>query len=169
MYGIVVSPTSPEEDTMSDSSASRAGKITIHIDGEPYKIHAGPTPVAALRALRQPPVPDDKDLWLDIEDEQDQELDPVGSINVTDGMRFFTEIDAITIRIDRVEYEVFERKMTGAKLRTLPSPDVAADRDLWRDIPDKRDVKVQDEDIVHLRDGMRFFTAPGRINPGQES
>lgn len=154
---------------MSDSSASRAGKITIHIDREPYKIHAGPTPVATLRALRQPPVPDDKDLWLDIEDEQDQELDPAGTINVVDGMRFFTEIDAITIRIDRVEYEVYERKMTGAKLRALPSPDVAADRDLWRDVPDKRDVKVQDEDIVHLKDGMRFFTAPGRINPGQES
>ena len=71
-FGIVVSPTSPKEDNMSDSSASRAGKITIHIDGEPYKIHAGPTPVATLRALRQPPVPDDKDLWLDIEGEQDQ-------------------------------------------------------------------------------------------------
>ena len=154
---------------MSDSSASRAGKITLHIDGKPYKTHTGPTPVAALRALRQPPVPDDKDLWLDIEDEQDQELDPAGSINVTDGMRFFTEIDAITIRIDRVEYEIYQRKMTGAELRTLPSPDVAVDRDLWRDIPDKRDIKVQDEDIVHLKDGMRFFTAPGRINPGQES
>jgi hypothetical protein len=154
---------------MSDSSASRPGKITIHIDGEPYKTHAGPTPVATLRELRQPPVPDDKELWLDIEDAQDQELDPAGSIDVMDGMRFFTEIDAITIRIDRVEYEVYQRKMTGAELRTLPSPDVAADRDLWRDIPDKRDVKVQDEDIVHLKDGMRFFTAPGRINPGQES
>lgn len=154
---------------MSDSSASRAGRITIHIDGEPYKANAGPTPVAALRSLRQPPISDDKDLWLDIEDEQDQELDPAGTINVVDGMRFFTEIDAIIIRIDRVEYEVYERKMTGAKLRTLPSPDVAADRDLWRDVPDKRDVKVQDEDTVHLKDGMRFFTAPGRINPGQES
>ncbi len=154
---------------MSDSSESRTAKITIHIDGEAYKTHAGPTPVAALRALRQPPLPDNKELWLDIEDEQDQELDPAGSIDVIDGMRFFAEIDAITIRIDRVEYEVYQRKMTGAKLRTLPSPDVAADRDLWRDIPDKRDVKVQDEDVVHLKDGMRFFTAPGRINPGQES
>jgi hypothetical protein len=56
--------------------------------------------------------------------------------------------------------------MSGAELRALPSPDVPADRDLWRDVPDKRDVKVQDEDIVHLKDGMRFFTAPGRINPG---
>lgn len=154
---------------MNDNSASRAGKITIYIDGEAYKTNAGPTPVAALRALRRPPVPADKDLWLDIEDEQDQELDPADSIEVVDGMRFFTEIDAITIRIDRIEYEVFERKMTGAKLRTLPSPDVAADRDLWRDVPDKRDVKVQDEDVVRLEDGMRFFTAPGRINPGQES
>ena len=83
-------------------------------------------------------------------------------------MRFFTEIDAISIRIDRVDYEVFKRKVTGAGLRAVPSPGVAADRDLWRDVPDKRDVKVQDEDVVRLKDGMRFFTAPGRINPGRD-
>ena len=59
--------------------------------------------------------------------------------------------------------------MTGAELRALPSPDVAADRDLWRDVPDKRDVKLQDEDIVRLKDATRFFTAPGRINPGAQS
>ncbi|WBU37412.1 multiubiquitin domain-containing protein [Homoserinibacter sp. YIM 151385] len=154
---------------MDAQAEARAKKSTIHIDGDPYKIAAGPTPVSALRALRQPPVSDGKNLWLDIEDEQDQELDPTATIDLVDGMRFFTEIDAIAIRIDRVEYEVYKRKMTGAELRVVPSPDVAADRDLWRDVPDKRDVKVQDEDIVRLKDGMRFFTAPGRINPGQES
>jgi len=152
---------------MDAQAEARAKKITIHIDEHPYKVSAGPTPVAVLRALVVPPVPMEKDLWLDIDDEQDQELDPEGTITVVEGMRFFTEIDAITIRIDRVEYEVFERKMTGAQLRVVPSPDVAADRHLWLDVPDKRDVKVQDEDIIRLRDGIRFFTAPGRINPGQ--
>ena len=147
---------------------SSTKKITIHIDAEPYEIKPGPTPVAKLRQLRKPPVPDGKEIWLDIDDEQDQELDDAATIELVDGMRFFTEIDAITIRIDRVDYEIFKRKMTGAELRTVPTPDVAADRDLWRDVPDKRDVKVQDEDIVRLKNGMRFFTAPGRINPGLE-
>lgn len=152
---------------MNSPTGARANKVTIHIDGDSYKTVSGPTPVTALRALPQPPIPDGKDLWLDIDDEQDQELDPTATVDVVDGMRFFTEIDAITIRIDRVEYQLYKRKMTGAELRTVPSPDVAADRDLWRDVPDKRDIKVQDEDLVRLQDGMRFFTAPGRINPGK--
>lgn len=140
--------------------------ITIYIDAEPYQVPSGSTPVRSLRELRNPPVPDGKELWLDIDDEQDRLLTAESSIDLVDEMRFFTEIDAIMIRIDREAYEVFQRRMTGAQLRTLPSPDVAADRDLWRDVPDKRDVKVQDEDVVRLKNGMRFFTAPGRINPG---
>ncbi|MGG7451504.1 hypothetical protein ACQ3HE_11445 [Plantibacter auratus] len=154
---------------MDTQAESRSKKVTIYMDGSPYKIIPGPTPVTALREVRRPPVPLGDDLWLDIDDEQDQKLDPSSTITIVDGMRFFAEINAITIRIDRVEHEVFKRKMTGAELRVVPSPDVAADRDLWRDVPDKRDVKVQDEDIVTLVDGTRFFTAPGRINPGQES
>lgn len=153
---------------MTAQAEARGDKVAIHIDGAPYKIARGSTPIAALRALRQPPVPNGMDLWLDIDEEQDQELDPTATIDVVAGMRFFTEIDAISIRIDRVDYEVFKRKVTGAGLRAVPSPDVAADRDLWRDVPDKRDVKVQDEDVVRLKDGMRFFTAPGRINPGRD-
>ncbi|MBN9605808.1 MAG: multiubiquitin domain-containing protein [Actinomycetales bacterium] len=145
---------------------AKKNKVTVYIDGAPYEIKPGVTPVAKLRELRNPPVPRGKEIWLDILDEQDELLDDAGSLDITDGMRFFTEIDAITIRIDRVEYEVYKRRMTGAELRTLPSPDVPADRDLWRDVPDHRDVKVQDEDVVRLHDGTRFFTAPGRINPG---
>jgi len=150
--------------TQDAQSASK--KITIYIDAEPHKVSSGETTVAALRQLRQPPAPAGNEIWLDIEDAQDQILDDAGTIDLADGLRFFTEIEGITIRIDRVDYEVFHRKMTGAQLRTVPSPDVLADRDLWRDVPDKRDVKVQDEDLVRLKDGMRFFTAPGRINPG---
>lgn len=155
-------------ETAVTETTSKTSKITIYIDAEPYQAKAGPTPVAQLRERRKPPVPDGKEIWLDIDDEQDQQLDAAGTIDLVDGMRFFTEIDAITIRIDRVDYDVYKRKMTGAELRTVPSPDVAPDRDLWRDVPDKRDVKVQDEDIVRLKNGMRLFTAPGRINPGQE-
>lgn len=154
---------------MSTNPESRASKVTIHIDAKPYKIASGPTPVEELRRLPEPPVPMGKDIWLDIDDAQDQLLDDTATIEITDGLRFFTEIEPITIRIDRVDYQVYKRKMTGAELRTLPSPDVAADRDLWLDVPDKRDVKVQDEDVVRLENGTRFFTAPGRINPGAKS
>lgn len=143
-----------------------AGQITIYIDRTPYRVAPGSAPVATLRLLPEPPVPDGKDVWLDIDDAQDRRLEDAGMVDLVDGLRFFTEIEPVTIHIDRVAYEVFARKMTGLELRAVPSPDVAPDRDLWRDVPDKRDVKVQDEDVVCLENGMRFFTAPGRINPG---
>ncbi len=154
---------------MSAHAEARPAKITIHIDAIPYKVASGPTAVERLRRLPDPDVPQDKDLWLDIDDAQDQLLDDSSTIELIDGMRFFTEIEPITIRIDRTEHEVYKRKMTGIELRAVPSPDVAADRDLWLDVPDKRDVKVQDEDVVRLENGIRFFTAPGRINPGMQS
>ncbi|WP_291048684.1 multiubiquitin domain-containing protein [Herbiconiux sp.] len=144
----------------------RGHKVSIYIDAQPYKTASGPTPVAKLKALRNPPVPEGEHLWLDIDDAQDEKLDDTATVDIVDGLRFFSEIEAVTIRIDRVDYEVYERKMTGAELRSVPSPDVPADRDLWLDVPDKRDVKVQDEDVIRLKNGTRFFTAPGRINPG---
>ena len=83
-------------------------------------------------------------------------------------MRFFSDIPAVTIHLDRNAFEVYDRKITGAGIRVLPSPDVPADRDVWLDVPDRRDRKIQDEDVVPLQNGMRFFTAPGRINPGTQ-
>jgi hypothetical protein len=141
-------------------------KVTIHIDAQPYQIRAGETSVQRLRTLVKPPIPTDKDIWLDIDEAQDRKLEDDEKIVILAGMRFFTEVPAVKIKIDRDFYELYARKMTGIELRALPSPDVAPDRDLWRDIPDARDIKVQDEDVVLLHDGDKFFTAPGRINPG---
>ncbi|MFB7976580.1 multiubiquitin domain-containing protein [Bacillus subtilis] len=151
---------------MSEQAQASAETVTIYIDAQAYRLAGGSTPVARLRGLPSPAVPEGKQVWLDLADEQDQVLDDAGTIDLVEGMRFFTEIEPITIHIDRSAYEVFRRKITGLELRVVTSPDVAADRDLWLDVPDKRDVKVQDEDVVRLKSGMRFFTAPGRINPG---
>ncbi len=148
---------------------SRPSPIDIHIDGVKYKHRPGPITPAEIRRIADPDIPADKDVWLDIDDDLDRRLDETDTIDLVAGMHFFSEFPAITITIDRIPYEVYERKMTGAQLRVLPSPDVAADRDLWLDVPDARDRKIQDEDVVTLKDGMRFFTAPGRINPGQST
>jgi hypothetical protein len=149
---------------MTDSE--RKPTATVFFDGQAYPIKPGAYSGDKLRHVPSPPVSPDKDLWLDILGEQDRVISPAETIDVVDGMRFFTEIPAITIKIDRDSFEVYAKKLTGTELRAVPSPDVAADRDLWLDVPDKRDVKVQDEDVIALHDGIRFFTAPGRINPG---
>lgn len=73
---------------------------------------------------------------------------------------------AFTIKIDRREYEVHERELTGRQLRHLPNPLIGPDRDLFEVVPGGSDRKITDDMEVKMRDGLRFFTAPAQINPG---
>jgi hypothetical protein len=70
------------------------------------------------------------------------------------------------IQIDREHFKVTEPKLTGAQLRQLPDPSIPADRDLYEVRPGEDDLQIQDADVVDMRNGLRFFTAPGHINPG---
>lgn len=70
------------------------------------------------------------------------------------------------IQIDRQHYQVTEEQLSGVQLRQLPDPDVPADRDLFEVVPGGQDVKIADDAAVQMRNGLRFFTAPGQINPG---
>lgn len=74
--------------------------------------------------------------------------------------------DVSVIKIDRKEYRVRERVLTGAQLRRLPEPDIGADRDLFEVVPGGSDRKIANDQEVRMRDGLRFFTAPAQINPG---
>ncbi len=70
------------------------------------------------------------------------------------------------IQIDRVHYTVTQEQMKGADLRQLPQPPIGADRDLFEFVPGHPDNKVDDTELIEIRNGKRFFTAPGHINPG---
>lgn len=71
------------------------------------------------------------------------------------------------IRIDREHFKVSAAALTGAQLRALPDPDIGAERDLFEVVPGGSDRKIELSASVPLRDGLRFFTAPAQINPGQ--
>lgn len=70
------------------------------------------------------------------------------------------------IKIDRTEYTVHEKSLTGAQLRALPRPPIGPERDLFEVVPGGTDRKIENSPFVKIRDGMRFFTAPAQINPG---
>jgi hypothetical protein len=74
--------------------------------------------------------------------------------------------DRYQIQIDRVHYTVARDTMTGGDLRTLVNPPVGLDRDLFEVVPGGTDRKVDTSDVVQIRNGLRFFTAPTHINPG---
>ena len=71
------------------------------------------------------------------------------------------------IQIDRVHYTVTQERMTGLQLRQVPPTPIGPDRDLFEVVPGGTDRKIGDTDVVEIRDGKRFFTAPAQINPGK--
>lgn len=72
------------------------------------------------------------------------------------------------IQIDRAHYEVEKEVLTGAQLRALPKPDIGPERDLFEVLPGEDDLKIELTTMVKMKNGLRFFTAPGHINPGYE-
>lgn len=76
-------------------------------------------------------------------------------------------IDEFPIHIDKKQYKVTSEEMTGAQLRALPEPDLTADYDLFRVVPGGEDILVTDDQIVDLKAGAHFFSAPRNITPGK--
>lgn len=70
------------------------------------------------------------------------------------------------IQIDRMHYTVHKELMTGLELRHVPPTPIGPDRDLWEVVPGGTDRKIADDQVVDIRNGLRFFTAPAQINPG---
>jgi hypothetical protein len=71
------------------------------------------------------------------------------------------------IQIDRNHFTVTQEKMTGAEIRQVPTPPIGPDRDLFLVVPGGSDRKIADNEVVEIRNGLRFFTAPAQINPGR--
>jgi len=74
----------------------------------------------------------------------------------------------LEIQIERTTYRVELKHMTGMQLRALPSAPIGPDRDLFEVVPGGTDRKIGDDEVVELRNGLRFFSAPAQINPGVE-
>lgn len=75
---------------------------------------------------------------------------------------------SLRIQIDRKEYIVDHQKMTGEQLRHVPPEPIGPDRDLFEVVPGGSDRKIGNSEVVEIRNGLRFFTAPAQINPGSE-
>ena len=73
------------------------------------------------------------------------------------------------IQIDRVHYTVGQDALTGAELRALVDPPIGPERDLFEVVPGGTDRKIENADVVRMRNGLRFFTAPSHINPGHRT
>jgi Multiubiquitin len=73
----------------------------------------------------------------------------------------------IAIHMDKQTFEVHQVSMTGTQLRSLPTPPIGNDRNLWLEVPGGNDEKIADDQVVQLHNGQHFFTTPTEINPGR--
>lgn len=75
----------------------------------------------------------------------------------------------IPIVIDDKHYKPEVEVMTGSELRRFADPPIAADRDLFLELPGPADdKKIADNEPVPLKAGQRFYSAPKTINPGDD-
>jgi hypothetical protein len=70
------------------------------------------------------------------------------------------------IFIDKQKFEVESATLTGEQLRSLPSPPIGDDRDLYQEVPGGEDELIESGQVVKIKNGMHFFTVPKTINPG---
>lgn len=77
--------------------------------------------------------------------------------------------EKISIIIDKKQVFAPTEVMTGAEIRALAAPPIAPDRDLYQEVPGQAEDKlVANSDSVHLKPGMHFYSAPSKVNPGDD-
>lgn len=76
--------------------------------------------------------------------------------------------EKLVIHIDKKKYRVDTATLTGAQIRALPEPDIAADYLLKQQIPGGDDKTIENDQAVQLKNGMHFFSIPKNINPGSQ-
>jgi hypothetical protein len=73
----------------------------------------------------------------------------------------------IPVFIDDAKHEAPSKSMTGQQLRSLPSPPLSPDRDLWLEVPGPSDdVLIRPDVTYEVKPGSHYYTAPSTINPG---
>jgi hypothetical protein len=83
---------------MNSDVEAKAGKkppdhpkqIVVHIDRKPYKVDDGQLTGAQLRALPDPDVGPEFDLWLEVPGGEDRQIADAEEVTLKEGMHFFT-------------------------------------------------------------------------------
>jgi len=74
--------------------------------------------------------------------------------------------DEFVIHVDRQEFKVPGPTISGTEIRTLPSPPIGPDFDIYEEVPGGDDKLIEDSTVVGLKNGLHFFSVPKTINPG---
>lgn len=74
----------------------------------------------------------------------------------------------IEFTIDAQIFLLPKQELTAENLRVLAEPDIGPDRDLYLEGKGHHEDKlIAAGEVVQLKDGQHFFTAPATITPGR--
>lgn len=71
----------------------------------------------------------------------------------------------VSLIFDKKQYFYPSATATGAELRALVG--LAGEYELLQIVPGGQDLVIEDSQVVELKNGMRFFSAPRNIAPGR--
>lgn len=147
---------------MDNNESNHRQRLQIFIDDVPHLVeHTNPTG-QELCDLLSPPA---NEVWLDVPDAADRLIEASQTVALEAGMHFYTA-RKVTIELDRAKFRVPAGTITETELRNLPAPPVAENREILREDDHDEDQPLGPNEIVEIKEGDRFFTAPRRINPG---
>jgi hypothetical protein len=75
---------------MSEHGGHDAHEITIHIDKKTYKVEQTSLTGVGIRKVADPDISDEYDLWLEVPGGQDKLIEDGDSVELKDGMHFFS-------------------------------------------------------------------------------
>lgn len=76
----------------------------------------------------------------------------------------------VEITIDQDTFKVPKDEITAEELRALPEPDIGPDRDVYLEGKGHHeDDLVEPHEVIKIKKGQHFFTAPATITPGRAS
>ena len=73
-----------------DERQHDVSQVTVVIDGLPYRVHGGVLAAVRIRSLPHPPIGPERDLWLEVQGGSDRFLVDQETVELTEGLRFFT-------------------------------------------------------------------------------
>jgi hypothetical protein len=140
----------------------------IKIDHVQYTVTMSQMTGRQLRDVAKPPIGPTFDLFEVVPGGSDRKIRDEEVVEIRNGLSFVTAPVQVhfEIQIDRHHYTVTLREMTGQQLRHVPTPPIGPAFDLFEVVPGGSDRKIGDDQVVEIRSGLRFFTAPAQINPG---
>lgn len=143
---------------------------TICIDKVPYEVRTAVLTEAELRALPNPPVPEDYGIWKDVPDDLDDPIRPGELVPVVNGNRFFTKPlwqRHIHLNVNtRWSVTVDGAHQTGASIKQAAiAQGVPIQPDFLLSRKDGSKFKpVGDEENIRVHDGEEFRALDGDDN-----